>query len=276
MEEKVVTDPREADVGSILGFGFAPFTGGTLSYIDGMGVARFVALARSLAAKHGDRFTPNALLIEMAKNGETFYGRFGEKGEGGGLTADRERPARSRRECGRAGRDPAGDRAMSNSSQAVRRRASLSRKPSRPESPMSRRIDYYFSLLSPWAYIGHRFFLDIARRHNVSIVYKPVLLNEVFSQTGGLPLAKRHPARQAYRTMELQRWREKRLSNFICGQNIGPTKPTSPIARRWQSSRRAAIPPLSSQAYQWRLGEGGQSRRSRGARASVGRCRIRF
>jgi 3-hydroxyacyl-CoA dehydrogenase/enoyl-CoA hydratase/3-hydroxybutyryl-CoA epimerase len=79
MEEKVVTDPREADVGSILGFGFAPFAGGTLSYIDGMGVARFVELARSLAAKHGDRFTPNALLIEMAKNGETFYGRFGEK-----------------------------------------------------------------------------------------------------------------------------------------------------------------------------------------------------
>ncbi len=79
MEEKVVTDPREADVGSILGFGFAPFAGGTLSYIDGMGAARFVALARSLAARHGDRFKPNGLLIEMANNGETFYGRFGEK-----------------------------------------------------------------------------------------------------------------------------------------------------------------------------------------------------
>jgi 3-hydroxyacyl-CoA dehydrogenase / enoyl-CoA hydratase / 3-hydroxybutyryl-CoA epimerase len=79
IEEKVVTDPREADVGSILGFGFAPFTGGTLSYIDGMGAARFVKLAQDLAAKHGDRFTPNALLIDMAKKGETFYGRFGEK-----------------------------------------------------------------------------------------------------------------------------------------------------------------------------------------------------
>ena len=79
MEEGVVTDPREADVGSILGFGFAPFTGGTLSFIDGVGVARFVALAQSLAAKHGDRFEPNALLIEMAKKDETFYGRFGEK-----------------------------------------------------------------------------------------------------------------------------------------------------------------------------------------------------
>jgi 3-hydroxyacyl-CoA dehydrogenase / enoyl-CoA hydratase / 3-hydroxybutyryl-CoA epimerase len=79
IEEKVVTDPREADVGSIIGFGFAPYTGGTLSYIDGMGVKKFVALAQSLAAKYGDRFTPNALLLEMAKNGETFYGRFGRK-----------------------------------------------------------------------------------------------------------------------------------------------------------------------------------------------------
>jgi 3-hydroxyacyl-CoA dehydrogenase/enoyl-CoA hydratase/3-hydroxybutyryl-CoA epimerase len=77
IEENVVTDPREADVGSILGFGFAPFSGGTLSYIDGMGAARFVELARSLAAKHGDRFAPSALLLDMAKKGETFYGRFG-------------------------------------------------------------------------------------------------------------------------------------------------------------------------------------------------------
>ncbi len=79
IEEKVVTDPREADVGSIIGFGFAPFTGGTLSYIDGMGTKAFVALAQSLAAKYGDRFTPNALLLDMAKNGESFYGRFGQK-----------------------------------------------------------------------------------------------------------------------------------------------------------------------------------------------------
>ena len=49
VEEGVVTDPREADVGSILGFGFAPYTGGTLSYIDGMGAEAFVALADRLA-----------------------------------------------------------------------------------------------------------------------------------------------------------------------------------------------------------------------------------
>jgi 2-hydroxychromene-2-carboxylate isomerase len=75
---------------------------------------------------------------------------------------------------------------------------------------MSRRIDYYFSLQSPWAYIGHRLFVDVAARHVASIVYRPVALNDVFAETGGLPLAKRHPARQAYRMVELQRWREKR------------------------------------------------------------------
>ncbi|MBL8587023.1 MAG: enoyl-CoA hydratase/isomerase family protein [Methylobacteriaceae bacterium] len=77
VEEGVVTDPREADVGSILGFGFAPYTGGTLSYIDGMGAKAFVALADALAKKHGPRFTPPKLLREMAEKGETFYGRFG-------------------------------------------------------------------------------------------------------------------------------------------------------------------------------------------------------
>ena len=76
VEEKVITDVREADVGSILGFGFAPFSGGTLSYIDGMGAAAFVALCKRLAAKHGPRFKPNRLLLDMAKKGETFYGRF--------------------------------------------------------------------------------------------------------------------------------------------------------------------------------------------------------
>jgi 2-hydroxychromene-2-carboxylate isomerase len=75
---------------------------------------------------------------------------------------------------------------------------------------MSRRIDYYFTLASPWAYIGHRLFLDMARRHGASIVYRPVALNDVFAETGGLPLAKRHPARQAYRMVELQRWRDRR------------------------------------------------------------------
>lgn len=73
-EEGVVTDPREADVGSIIGFGFAPYSGGTLSYIDNMGAAAFVKLCEGLAKKHGERFKPNRLLKRMAKTGDTFYG----------------------------------------------------------------------------------------------------------------------------------------------------------------------------------------------------------
>jgi 3-hydroxyacyl-CoA dehydrogenase/enoyl-CoA hydratase/3-hydroxybutyryl-CoA epimerase len=77
--EGVVTDPREADVGSILGFGFAPYTGGVLSFIDGMGPKRFVALARKLEAKHGKRFSPPKSLLDMAESGGTFYRRAEEK-----------------------------------------------------------------------------------------------------------------------------------------------------------------------------------------------------
>ena len=76
IEERVVTDVREADVGSILGFGFAPFTGGTLSYIDGMGSRAFVSLCAGFAKRYGARFKPCKLLSDMAKKGETFYGRF--------------------------------------------------------------------------------------------------------------------------------------------------------------------------------------------------------
>lgn len=71
---------------------------------------------------------------------------------------------------------------------------------------MARQIDYYFSIQSPWAYIGHALFQDLAATHQLKVNYKPVLLVDVFSETGGLPLAKRHPARQRYRMMELQRW----------------------------------------------------------------------
>ena len=75
-EEKVLTDVREADVGSILGFGFAPFSGGTLSWIDMMGTKKFVALCRKLEKKYGPRFAPDKLLLDMAEHDERFYGRF--------------------------------------------------------------------------------------------------------------------------------------------------------------------------------------------------------
>jgi 3-hydroxyacyl-CoA dehydrogenase / enoyl-CoA hydratase / 3-hydroxybutyryl-CoA epimerase len=81
MEENVVTDPREADVGSILGFGFAPFTGGVLSLIDGLGAKAFAARAEELAAQYGPRFAPSAGLAKMASRGETFYGKAAAKAQ---------------------------------------------------------------------------------------------------------------------------------------------------------------------------------------------------
>ncbi|KAA5597227.1 2-hydroxychromene-2-carboxylate isomerase [Blastochloris sulfoviridis] len=71
-------------------------------------------------------------------------------------------------------------------------------------------VEYFFSLVSPWAYLGHGHLLDIADRYRVRLVYRPVHLGPVFEATGGLPLAKRHPVRQRYRLVELQRWRLKR------------------------------------------------------------------
>ena len=75
-EEGVITDPRDADVGAILGWGFAPYTGGPISMIDTMGAAEFAARCEALSKKHGKRFMPNTLLRAMAGSRETFYQRF--------------------------------------------------------------------------------------------------------------------------------------------------------------------------------------------------------
>jgi 2-hydroxychromene-2-carboxylate isomerase len=82
------------------------------------------------------------------------------------------------------------------------------------KSRMPRQIDYYFSVTSPWAYIGHGLFREVASTYNCKVNHKPVLLGELFAETGGLPLAKRHPVRQRYRMLELQRWRDKRGLDF--------------------------------------------------------------
>jgi 2-hydroxychromene-2-carboxylate isomerase len=79
---------------------------------------------------------------------------------------------------------------------------------------MPRRIDYYFSLQSPWAYIGHRLFRQVVGSYDLEVNHKPVVLVDLFSETGGLPLLKRHPVRQRYRMVELQRWRDKRGLKF--------------------------------------------------------------
>jgi 3-hydroxyacyl-CoA dehydrogenase/enoyl-CoA hydratase/3-hydroxybutyryl-CoA epimerase len=73
LEEGVVCSPEDADVGAYLGWGFAPWTGGPISYIDTVGIEAFVAACRRFEAAHGPRFTPTAKLEQMARDKATFY-----------------------------------------------------------------------------------------------------------------------------------------------------------------------------------------------------------
>lgn len=77
LEEGVLEDIREGDVGAILGWGFAPWSGGPFGWLDILGAAKAADICDQLTEKHGARFTTPDLLREMAEKGETFYGRFG-------------------------------------------------------------------------------------------------------------------------------------------------------------------------------------------------------
>ena len=73
---------------------------------------------------------------------------------------------------------------------------------------MGKAIDYYFAANSPWTYLGHDRFVALAKQHGAEVAVKPINLGEVFPVSGGLPLPKRAPQRQAYRLVELKRWSE--------------------------------------------------------------------
>ncbi len=73
---------------------------------------------------------------------------------------------------------------------------------------MGAQIGYYFSLNSPWTYLGSARFADMVKRHRATVTVMPVDFGQIFAQSGGLPLAKRAPQRQAYRLVELERWRD--------------------------------------------------------------------
>ena len=76
LEEGVLMDIREGDVGAILGWGFAPWSGGPLSWLDMIGAAKAKEICDDLTARYGERFTTPALLNDMAGKEERFYGRF--------------------------------------------------------------------------------------------------------------------------------------------------------------------------------------------------------
>lgn len=71
---------------------------------------------------------------------------------------------------------------------------------------MSRTIDYYFTPQSPWTYLGHARFAAIAKSHGAAVRVRPIDFGAVFPVSGGLPLGKRAPQRQAYRLVELVRF----------------------------------------------------------------------
>ena len=73
---------------------------------------------------------------------------------------------------------------------------------------MPNTIDYYMTVASPWTYLGHERLRAIAKRHGAAIAVKPIDLGRIFPVSGGLPLPKRAPQRQAYRLTELARWRD--------------------------------------------------------------------
>ena len=83
---------------------------------------------------------------------------------------------------------------------------------------MPKLIDYYFTPVSPWTYLGHERLLEIAARHGATITAKPVDYGRVFPVSGGLPLKQRAVQRQAYRLVELERW-SKHLGQKL---NIAP------------------------------------------------------
>ncbi len=70
-------------------------------------------------------------------------------------------------------------------------------------------IEYYFSTLSPYAYLAGQRLEDIATRHAAKVTYKPLDIMQLFTRTGGVPPKDRHPARRAYRDQELPRQAKK-------------------------------------------------------------------
>jgi 2-hydroxychromene-2-carboxylate isomerase len=96
---------------------------------------------------------------------------------------------------------------------------------------MAKLVDYYFTPVSPYTYLGHERFLEIAARHGATIAIKPVDYGRIFPVSGGLPLKQRAPQRQAYRLIELERW-SKHLGKAL---NVKPKffPVSADMAARW-------------------------------------------
>ncbi|WP_151449175.1 2-hydroxychromene-2-carboxylate isomerase [Lacisediminimonas profundi] len=87
------------------------------------------------------------------------------------------------------------------------------------------RIEYYFSFVSLWSYIGSEAFAQLVKRHNAEVIYKPIDLHAIFKAGGGLPVTQRPPQRQAYRFVEMQRWRDIRGIPLVLKPKHHPSNP---------------------------------------------------
>jgi 2-hydroxychromene-2-carboxylate isomerase len=86
-------------------------------------------------------------------------------------------------------------------------------------------IDFYFSFVSLYTYIGYEAFQSLVKRHDLEVHYKPIDLHAIFSASGGLPVSKRPPQRQAYRLVEMQRWALARNIPLVLKPKYHPSNP---------------------------------------------------
>lgn len=87
-------------------------------------------------------------------------------------------------------------------------------------------IEYYFSFISLWSYVGSRRLQALAQKHNAKIIYKPIDLLHVFSVSGGLPVKQRPTQRQAYRLLEMERWSHTRNIPLVKHPKFYPADPS--------------------------------------------------
>jgi 2-hydroxychromene-2-carboxylate isomerase len=87
-------------------------------------------------------------------------------------------------------------------------------------------VEYYFSFISLWSYIGSLVFQDIVARHGVNVEFKPVDLLAVFAAGGGKPVRERPPQRQAYRLVEMERWKRIRGIPLVTWPKFYPADPS--------------------------------------------------
>ena len=87
-------------------------------------------------------------------------------------------------------------------------------------------VEYYFSFISLWSYIGSLVFQDIVKRHDIWVEFKPIDLLAVFAAGGGKPVRERPPQRQAYRLIEMERWKGIRGIPLVTWPKFYPADPS--------------------------------------------------